>query len=340
MAAPLNASLGYSAPQLRTVLERAVRLAEDIGSNRRLVTSLVGFWSSRFVRGEILGSLELATRARAVSAADEVQLGEAEFAFAGSCLTLGRHAQAIRHFDVAHDRCRGAESLVVGTMPEVHALAWSAHAHWLLGQPDVARDRAEDAVARARGFAHPYSLAVALAYAAITQQMLADRGALRDVVAELGELCGRYGFAYYSEWRLVVDGWLRGGDAGIAQQRRGIAHLRDQSSRARMPYWLALHAETLAASGSTGAAVATLDAAATAAAVRGDVWWLPEIKRMRARHADEERREDLLRSALELAERQGSVVLAQRCLEDLAALAGTAFVAAPDEANAGRTPGS
>ncbi len=336
MAAPLNASLGYSSPELRTVLERAVRLAEDLGSNGSLVTSLVGLWSSRFVQGDILGSLELATRARAVSSADEVQLGEAEFTFAGSSMTLGRPAQGIRHFDVAHDRCRGAESLVVGTMPEVHALAWSAHAHWLLAQSEVARGRADEAVARARAFAHPYSLAVALAYAAITHQLLGDRESLRAVVAELGDLCGRYGFAYYSEWQLVLSGWLVGGEAGLALQRRGITNLRSQSSLARMPYWLALQADTLATSGRTEQAAATLDAAETAAAVHGDVWWLPEIKRMRAGHAAGERRTALLRSALELAERQGSVALAQRCLDDLAG----AFGSVADEANAGRTPAS
>jgi DNA-binding SARP family transcriptional activator/tetratricopeptide (TPR) repeat protein len=340
LAAPLNASQGYSSPQLRATLERAVRLAENIGSRTKLVTALIGLWASRFVRGDILAALELATRARSVAGADEVQLGEAEFTFAGASVTLGRPAQAVEHFEMAHDRCRGAESLVVGTMPEVHALAWSAHAHWLLGQRELARDRAVEAVARARSFAHPYSLGVALAYGAITHQMLGDRRTMRDMVGELGKLCSGYGFAYYSEWQLVLAGWLAGGAAGLARQKRGIANLRGQSSLVRMPYWLALQADTQARCGRTGDAVATLDAAETAAAVRGDAWWLPEIRRMRAGHSSGERREKLLRSALELAEQQGSVALAHRCLEDLVDPCAEAFGQVRDDANGGGTPGS
>ena len=68
--------------------------------------------------------------------------------------------------------------------------------------------------ALARSIDHPYSLAVALAYGAITHQLRGDRPALRGAVAELAELCDRYGFAYYREWALVLDGWGSGGETG------------------------------------------------------------------------------------------------------------------------------
>jgi hypothetical protein len=64
-----------------------------------------------------------------------------------------------------------------------------------------------------------------------------------------------------------------------------------------------------------------LDAAQTLAGSRGDAWWLPEILRMRAAHAEGPggHREELLRSAYRLARRQGSQALAARCLDDLQA---------------------
>jgi hypothetical protein len=292
------------------------------------------------VRGEIIDSRRLGARALSVSEVDDVLLGEAHFAFAGSAVTLGRPAEAVEHFDEAHDRCRGAESLAVGTMPEVHALAWAAHAHWLLGQSEVAAERTADAVQRARAFAHPYSLAVALAYAAITYQLLDDRPALRRTVDELGGLCERYGFAYYREWGLILDGWLRGGPEGVATMREGIENLRAQLALARMPYWLALLAHGLAGCGQPDAAAATLDAARTSAGSRGDAWWLPEVQRLRAALSTDDTGEELLRSALALAERQGSVALAERCRADLAAArtpAGAAFGAVSPDPNAGRT---
>ncbi len=331
MAAPLNASQGYASPQLRTVLERAVALAETTGPNSRLVSALLGLWASRFVQGDTEDSLRVAARALAVSGVDDVRLGEAHFAYAGASLSLGRPAEGVAHFDLAHDRCRGAESLVVGSMPEVHALAWAAHAHWLLGESDRAAERAAEATDRARASAHPYSLAVALAYAAITHQILGRREQTAADVDELMVLSERYGFAYYSEWGLVLGGWLSGGAEGITVIRRGIENLRRQLSLARMPYWLSLLADAQARTGAVAEAAATLDAAHTSASSRGDVWWLPEITRMRAALAVGEHRAELLDAALALAEEQGSRALAERVRADLDSRSG---------ANAVRTPRS
>ena len=329
MAAPLNASQGYASPQLRAVLERAVALAETTGSNGRLVSALLGLWASRFVQGDMEDSLRVAARALAVPGTDDVLVGEAHFAYAGASLSLGRPAEAVVHFDLAHDRCRGAESLVVGSMPEVHALAWAAHAHWLLGESDRAAERAAEAIDRARASAHPYSLAVALAYATITHQLLGHREQTAAEVEELMVLSERYGFAYYPEWGLVLGGWQRGGAEGIADIRRGIENLRRQLCLARMPYWLSLLADAQARGGAVAEAVATLDAAHTSASSRGDLWWLPEIIRMRAAQAVGEHRVELLDAALALAERQGSRALIDRVRADLTDRSGSNAVRTP-----------
>jgi len=342
MASPLNASMGYSSPELCAVLERAVALAEGTGSSRMLVPSLVALWASRFVQGDVVDSLRLSSRALDASEADGVLVGEAHFAFAGSSMALGRPAVAVEHFDEAHDRCRGAESLAVGSRPDVHALAWAAHAHWLLGQPDATAGRAAEAVDRARAYHHPYSLAVALAYAGISYQLLDDREALEAAVVELGGLCATYDFAYYAEWVLVLQGWLSGGERGVATIRSGVARLRARGSLARMPYWLALQADATARAGRSEEAVALLDAARAGAGLRGDAWWLPEIDRMRAAHTGGPLRQRLLSGALDLAGRQGSVALADRARADLAradlARGAGANAVANAVANAGGTP--
>ncbi len=330
MAAPLNASQGYSSPALREVLDRAVGLAEQIGSRRGLVASLVGQWASSFVQGDVVESLRIASRALTLSEVGDVLLGEAHFAYAGSSASLGRPAEAVRHFDLAHDLCRGSESLAVGTMPDVHALAWAAHAHWLLGQREAAEDRAVQALDRARAAEHPYSLAAALAYAAVTYQLLEDHDALEAAARELATLSERYGFAYYPDWGLVLSGWQAGDEEGVATMRRGIGRLRRQRAMARMPYWLSLLADTLVCCDRDDEAVATLDAARTAAGSHGDAWWLPEIIRQRAGHATPDQGRRLLHSGLRLAERQGSQVLTERCRTDLAALSDPAVPLPPD----------
>ena len=70
----------------------------------------------------------------------------------------------------------------------------------------------------------------------ILQELRQDLPRLRDTVGELRELCDRYGFAYYREWALVLDGWSRTDGSGINLARQGIGNLRSEGAFARMPY--------------------------------------------------------------------------------------------------------
>ncbi|HET6704866.1 ATP-binding protein, partial [Amycolatopsis sp.] len=314
LAGPLNAHQGYSSPELQRTLERSLALAESLGDAAAALTALLELWSSRFVQGRTVQAHEAAVRALGLLApgTSAEQDGSAHFIVAGSSLSLGHDPrEALRHFDLGAERTRNATSWPIGTRPDVHGPAWAAHAHWLLGREDAAVACGAEAIALARRIEHPYSLAIALAYAGITHQMRRDRRALAAAVAELRELCDHYGFAYYREWALVLGGWVDGSTAGLAAARKGVANLKAEGSFARMPYWLSLVAEL----SPPEAARATLDAALAAAESRDDRWWLPEVLRLRAGHdADPVPR---LRAAAELARAQGSVALRRRAEADL-----------------------
>ncbi|MEV6448491.1 AAA family ATPase [Amycolatopsis sp. NPDC051716] len=317
LAGPLNAHQGYSSPELQHTLERSLALAESLGDEEAALTALLELWSSRFVQGRTVQAHEAAERALALltPGTSAAQGGSAHFIVAGSSLSLGHDpAEALRHFDLGAERTRGASSWPIGTRPDVHGPAWAAHAHWLLGHEDAAVACGAGAIALARRIDHPYSLAIALAYAGITHQMRRDRRALGTAVAELTALCDRYGFAYYREWALVLGGWVRGGVAGLAAAQEGVANLKAEGAFARMPYWLSLVAELSAPE----AARATLDAALAAGEARDDRWWLPEVLRLRAAHdADPVPR---LRAAADLARAQGSTALRRRAEADLGAV--------------------
>ncbi|MDX3190104.1 AAA family ATPase [Streptomyces sp. MN03-5084-2B] len=314
LAGPLNAHRGYSSPELQRTLERSLQLAESLGDAEAALTALLELWSSRFVQGRTVQAHEAAERALGLLApgTSAEQGGSAHFIVAGSSLSLGHDpAEALRHFELGAERTRDASSWPIGTRPDVHGPAWAAHAHWLLGHEDAAVACGAEAIALARRIDHPYSLAIALAYAAITHQMRRDRPALVATVAELRALCDRYGFAYYREWALVLGGWARGDAAGLAAAQEGVANLKAEGSFARMPYWLSLVAELSAPE----AARATLDAALAAGEARDDRWWLPEVLRQRAGYdADPVPR---LRTAVELARAQGSIALRRRAEADL-----------------------
>ena len=318
MAAPLTARFGYSSPELQQTLERSTDLAESLGRLGSKLTSLVALSASRFVQGRTADGYQMASRALTLVDPESELSGPAHFMVGGSAISLGMPAEGLRHLELATHLASGALLLSIGTRPDVHGTAWAAHAHWLLGHDADALSSCNNAIKLARTIDHPYSLAVALAYGAITHQVRQDIAELKDTVSELRELCERYGFAYYRDWGLVLDGWSRMDEPGIGLARRGISNLRSAGSFARMPYWLSLLADLLARSNRPAAARATLDAALVAGQARDDLWWLPEVMRIRTAHDDGEAAGSRLCSAAQMAAAHGSVALLRRCERDLA----------------------
>ena len=318
MAAPLTARFGYSSPELQQTLERSVDLAESLGHLGSKLTSLVALSGSRFVQGRTADAYQMASRALTLVDPESELSGPAHFMVGGSAISLGMPAEGVCHLELGTHLASGALLLSIGTRPDVHGTAWAAHAHWLLSHDDDALSSCNDAIKLARMIDHPYSLAVALAYGSITRQMRHDMSELKDTVGELRELCDRYGFAYYRDWVLVLDGWSHMDEPGIGLARRGIDNLQSAGSFARMPYWLSLLADLLARNNRLAAARATLDAALAAGQARDDVWWLPEVMRMRAAHDDEQGAISRLCSAAQMASAHGSLALLRRCERDLA----------------------
>ncbi len=317
LATPLNARDGYSSTDLQSTLERSITLAEHLNDRNALFTSLVSLWTSRFVQGRTTDGYRVALRALGMVDADSDASGPAHFALGGSAVSLGRPAEAVEHLERAARTASARLTLTVGTRPDVHGMAWSAHAHWLLGNDALAKRTRDDSIRLARTIDHPYSLASALAYGGITSQMCRDRATVAAMSEELYDLCERRGFGYYRDWGLILMGWANTDGTGFDRAQRGVGNLKSAGSFARMPYWLSLVAELAAGDGKPADARALLDSAAVTARAHDDLWWLPEVMRLRAVHDDPADAEARLRAAAQLAESQGSVALARRCERDL-----------------------
>jgi tetratricopeptide (TPR) repeat protein len=318
IAAPLNARYGYASRELERTARRSIELGQALGRKDSTLAGLAALQTSQFVQGRTADSYRTGLRAMALAEPGSRLSGYAHFGVGGSALSLGRPAEALHHLELAGQEAGGAMSLTVGTRPDVHSTAWKAHAHWLLGDDQAALAACRQALAMGRSIDHPYSVAVALAYGCITYQMCGLTGELDETARELRELCERYHFAYYREWALTLTGWLRGGENGVAAARQGVANLRAEGSLTRMPYWLSLLADLLAESGDRDAARAALDAALITGQSHDDVWWLPEVIRMRAGYdKTPEAALARLRAAAELASAHGSVALLRRCERDI-----------------------
>jgi DNA-binding SARP family transcriptional activator len=320
LAAPLNAREGYASRALERELQRSVALAESLGRDSLVQAGLIALSATWYVQGRTADGHQVAVRALALASPGSSAAGQAQFVLGGTALHLGRPAEGLRNLTAAAGPDGGQELLSVGTRADVHATAWGAHAHWLLGDEEAATRASQQAVDRARAIDDPYNVAIALAYSAVTHQMRHDLPRLRDVVAELRDLCQRYEFAYYREWALILDGWSAAGDRageGTRLAELGIGNLKAQGAFARRPYWLSLLADLQAREGRPGAARATLDAALTAARVYDDLWWLPEVMRMRASYDPPEQAVARMRAGADLAASHGSVALVRRCEDEL-----------------------
>ena len=251
MSPPLNAIHGYSSPQLQATLERSAHLAEKLSRPRDLMSCFVGLAAVRFVQGHVTDAYLFATRALELAEAEPKTAGQAHFVVAGILTSLGRPEEALDHFERCRELSRGSVSLLQGTLPEVHGLAFSSHALWLLGNPEQAIARCREAVELAKSADHPYSLAVALGFSAITHQLVHDRAGASEAAGELINLCERYSFSFYDQWGVVIDGWVRGGEAGLVRIQQGIDKLRSAGQYARMPYWLYLLADVMVQAGHT-----------------------------------------------------------------------------------------
>ncbi|MFK5635946.1 ATP-binding protein [Ornithinimicrobium sp. LYQ103] len=319
LAAVLNARHGWTAPALRVTLERAHELAAGLHDDTALADVLTSLWGTDYVGGANASALAVALAAQTAAArtADAARAAVGRFAVGATLLQMGRPREGLSELQGAMAVDMSAIRLAIGSRPEVHARAWAAHAHALLGSPGAAQEFSDQALERAGS--HPYDRALALAYAAVTAHLLDDREALEPLVDELRHQCARYDLGYYGSWGQALSGWLTGGPDGAGMVRRAIGDLRATGAGARSSYFLCLLASTL---DDPPQARAVLDAAAATARAQQDLWWLPEIERRRALLRPEGMRQAGLEAALAQALEQESPLLVESCRRSLAALPG------------------
>ncbi|MFL6181788.1 MAG: ATP-binding protein [Actinomycetes bacterium] len=323
ISAPLNARYGFASTELEGELTRSLALARHLGDTRLETLSLVGLFSTYVVQARMPEAYEVSRRALD-SRSDEAEvLGQAHFAVAGSATMLGRPREGLEHFGVVPELTMEAPPSIVGTRPEVHSVAWQAHALWLVDRGDEARERLSWAIERAEQVDHPFSLAVALAYATMYAQFDENVDEVATTAARTTELCSKHGFTYYGDWSKILAGWAAGGRQGVAAIDGGLAGLDAQGALIRRSYYLSLRADLQLRDGDTEGAVETLRDAREMALKHSDLWWLPEVLRRLGALESGDRGLQLLREAEELATAQGSVKLASRAASDLAAFGGS-----------------
>ena len=280
LAAPHQAARGYAAPETGRAYARAYELCQQMDETPQLLPALWSLGSFYLARAEHQKSLRLTEQILnlAQRMEDPLQVAMARWGLGVDWLHVGELVLARGHLEQViafyDPQQHGSLAFIFGQDPGVSALAWAAWTLWLLGYPDQALERSQEALALARELDHPFTLGFALNIAgSFFHQLRREGQTAKERNEAMMQLSTEEGFPLFQVLGTTFQGWTqamagqveaaRPGlvEGGIAQMRQGLATWQAMGAGMQRPHLLALLAE---AYGSAGQAEEGLDVLAEA----------------------------------------------------------------------------
>jgi predicted ATPase len=284
----LMAIKGGGAPEVERLYTRARELCERVGEPSELFRVLWGVWYGHNLRGEYQRARELGEQL--LNLAQHIQdpdlLLEAHHAL-WAILFYGGELPATRpHLEQGQrlyepQRHRSHAARYGGHDPGVCCHMVSGLSLWLLGYPDQAVASSRASLDLAKQIDHPFSLAIALAFAAMVHHCRREAPLTHARAEAAITLATEQDFPQQLERARSLRGWaltvLGDAEGGIAQIRQALG---SGATRDR-PYNLALLAEASAYARQTTEGLETLAKALAMLAEGGVRWWEAELYRLR-----------------------------------------------------------
>jgi predicted ATPase len=259
LGASLMTTQGFASPEAADAYARAYELCQALGESPWLLPVLQGLWRWYFVRGELCQAQALAEQLLAVPQPqhDPARQIGGHNALGLSLFVRGELMPARTHLEhvLTHYDPQQPHTLafLYGQDPGVVGLTHAAVVLWMLGYPEQAVQRSQEALSLARTLAHPFSLAFTLAQVAFLHQLRREYAEARALAEEVITLAATQGFPLLVAAGTIQQGWARvwqEHDAeGIAQMSQGIAAWRATGAALHLPRALATLAEAQAQAG-------------------------------------------------------------------------------------------
>ncbi|MEO8130533.1 MAG: AAA family ATPase, partial [Bryobacteraceae bacterium] len=193
---------GYSAPEVGQIYHMALDFSREL-DNHNIFVILSGVWVFHVVRGDLEKSreygfefLRLAEREPALGL-----MPAGNFLVGSSLFHLGHMEESFVHMTSAMLLERGpAESVLAffaGPDVGVFCSSYLGHLAWHREDGNRADGFAAEAIEAATRMRHPFSLAIALDYAALLHVFRGESSAALKRGREAVDVCTRQGFAYY-----------------------------------------------------------------------------------------------------------------------------------------------
>ena len=246
----MSITKGFAAPETMRAYTRARELGRELGNPPELFPALWGVWLSAVVRGDLAAVRRLGAELMRLAKRSLHQTLYRKRAHNVQGITHFWHGEwslARTHFEksLALDATSQPDVLdFYGQDTEVSARSYLACVLCILGYPDQALRRSQEALAAARALLHPHSLALALFFAVWTHWLRAEVAAMQAHNTELLALANREGFPYWAErgdmwrsWLLTAQGQFAEGMALFSQ---GVSARRARGAKAYPQFSTAL----------------------------------------------------------------------------------------------------
>jgi predicted ATPase len=327
---------GYTAAEVEATYNQARALCEHIDHVEKRFLALHGLWLywGQRCRWQTAAEVEEAMLRLARQTQKPVHLRVA----------LKDRGTALLHqgkFTAAHDYIQRAAALYVpkpylaymfdyeDNPGLLRTLCRLAETLWLLGYPDQAQARMDEALALARKWAQPFELLLALDFVLELAHNQRQQQAMQTLIEEYGTLTAKHPFPYHVATEMIYRGWLRAHtenvEAGIDLLKQGLEAWGKQGILMYLTYYRAWLVEAYGWANQVEQGLAFLAATLASAEETGEQFWSAELYRLKgelllAQGSAAAEIETCFQQAIDLARRQDAKSLELRATVSLARL--------------------
>ena len=332
----LMSTKGYGHIEVEHAYSRARALSERIETTPQLFPALWGLRLFYGMRGELSIAKALANQMLhlAQQQSDTTLTLAAHQALGVTLYCQGEFVTAHRQLDRGMS-FHTSQTARVGALrdPALACLAIDAMSLWMLGYPDQALAKSQQALHLARSLSHPYSLAYVLDHAARFHQVRGEVQTSQTLAEAAIAICQEQGYEQYERAATMQRGWALTAQnqivEGLDQMRQGWIAYQATGSKVTTAYWLWLQAEGYGRSAQVEEGLQALSEAFAFVESTKERWWEAELYRLKGElllnAASGVRNaalspEDYFHQALSIARRQQARSLELRAATSLARL--------------------
>ena len=336
LGAACRAIYGFAARETEAAFSRARELCDAVGDTRQLLDVLRGLYACYYIRGELKRAKGQADGVLAIAqqSGDNAMIMAAEWMLGCIAFWRGRFPEAQQRLQHAVDLYSASEqsarTLSAQIDPGLSAMIHLSWALWILGLPESALAKTEQAIATARELAQPFGLAQALFWAAAIRVCCGDYQGAEQLLPELKEVTERYGITYLASCATLCEGQTliarQEFAGGLQLVNQALTEFSAQEAGVGRPWAVSVPVEALARVGKAEDGLRMLEMAFASVSNNDERQWESELHRLRGEALlampapDVAEAEACFRRAVEVAAGQGALSLQLRAATSLARL--------------------